>query len=174
VSWSKVGSWIKDNAGTGASLVGSLLTGNLPAAVAAGVSLVSSATGTDNPNAALEQLQTNPETMVRLKELYYENEQAVRQHLYAMKRLELEDAQKEHETTQSTIQAGDKAEDSFVRRTRPAQSWLSLISAIGYVFVVDTVDPFVLGALLALPLSYAGLRQVGKGFDSFANIKKGK
>ena len=31
MNWTDVGSWIKDNAGTGAALVGSLLTGNVPA-----------------------------------------------------------------------------------------------------------------------------------------------
>ena len=39
MNWSDVGSWLKDNAGTGAALVGSLLTGNVPGAVAAGVAL---------------------------------------------------------------------------------------------------------------------------------------
>ena len=39
MSWSKVGEWLKGNTGTGASLVGSLVTGNVPAAIAAGVSL---------------------------------------------------------------------------------------------------------------------------------------
>lgn len=38
--WGKVGGWLKDNAGTGAALVGSLLTGNAPGAIAAGISLV--------------------------------------------------------------------------------------------------------------------------------------
>ena len=47
--WSAVGGWLKDNAGTGAVLVGSILTGNVPAAVAAGAALVSSATGESDP-----------------------------------------------------------------------------------------------------------------------------
>lgn len=32
-TWSKVGDWLKDNAGSGAALVGSLVTGNVPATI---------------------------------------------------------------------------------------------------------------------------------------------
>lgn len=92
MTWSRVGGWIKGNAGSGAALVGSLLTGNIPGAVAAGVSLVSSATGTNNPSEALAQLQQDPETLVRLKELAIENEQSIRSHIEAMSRIELEEA----------------------------------------------------------------------------------
>lgn len=168
MNWSDVGGWIKDNAGAGVSLVGSLLTGNVPAAVAAGVSLVSSATGSDHPAQALATLQQDPTTLVRLKELYYQNEADIRRHVETMERLKLEDQQATHSTTQSTVQAGDKAEDPFVRRTRPGQSWVSLFAAIVYVFTSDNPDPVVLAALLTLPWAYAGLRQVGKGIDSVA------
>lgn len=172
MDWSSIGSWIKDNAGPGAALVGSLLTGNVPGAVAAGVSLVSSATGTDDPAKALQQLQGNPETLVKLKELAYQNEQTIRKHIEEMNRLELEDAQKRHHETQQTIRAGDQAEDAFVRRTRPGQSWVSLFAALAYVFVNDQPDVYILGALLTLPWAYAGLRQVGKGVDSMASVMK--
>ena len=37
MNWAEVGKWLKENAGIGATLVGSLLTGNVPGAVAAGV-----------------------------------------------------------------------------------------------------------------------------------------
>lgn len=168
MNWSDVGDWIKSNAGTGAALVGSLLTGNVPGAVAAGVSLVSGATGTDDPQQALQQLQGNPDAMVKLKELYYQNEASVREHIRAMKELELQDSQAEHLTTQETIRNADRAEDPFVRRTRPGQSWVSLFAALAYVFTTDSPDIYVLGALLTLPWAYAGLRQVGKGVDSVA------
>lgn len=176
MSWSDVGSWIKDNAGTGTALVGSLLTGNVPAAIAAGVSLVSSATGSDNPNEALAQLQGNPESVVKLKELYYKNEQSIRQHIEMMKRLELEDAQSEHEQTQLTIRNGDNAE-SKIRWVRPAQSTVSLIAAIAYAFTVDDPSFEVMALLMALPFAYNGLRQIGKWKDSsvmqaIANVKK--
>ncbi len=182
MSWKGVGDWIKENAGTGASLVGSLLTGNLPGAVAAGVSLVSGATGTDDPVKALAALQNDPETMIKLKELAVQENQNIRKHLEEMTRLDLEDKQNEHQTTQQTVQAGDKAQDRFVRWTRPGQSWCSLFFAFYYIHtstveaeIVEGVairaaqspDVTVVGILLALPFAYAGLRQVGKGVNAF-------
>lgn len=167
MEWGDVGSWIKDNAGAGASLVGSLLVGNVPGAIAAGVSMVSGATGTDDPVKALQALQSDPQTMVRLRELANQEEDSIRRHIADMKRIELEDQQKEHEETQKTVRAGDVANDRFVRWTRPGQSWVSLFAAIGYVFYSDSPELWILGALLTLPSAYAGLRQVGKGIDSF-------
>ncbi len=172
MSWGVVGNWVKNNAGTGASLVGSLLTGNLPGAIAAGVSMISGATGTDDPVKALGILQSNPESIVKLKELYYKNEESIRNHIEQMHKIALEDEQAAHHETQETVRAGDKAEDPFVRRTRPAQSWLSLIAALFYVFLNDNPDLMILGALLTLPWAYAGLRQMGKGIDSFTSMKK--
>ena len=166
MNWSEVGSWIKDNAGTGAALVGSLLTGNVPGAIAAGVALVSGATGTNDPAAALTALQTDPETLVRLKELTYKNEDSIRGHIESMERARLEDLQAEHHETQETVRAGDQADDRLVRWTRPGQSWLSLAAAVAYVFTVDAPDFTLLGLMLTLPWAYAGLRQVGKGIDT--------
>lgn len=168
MDWESVGGWIKDNAGTGAALVGSLLTGNVPGAVAAGVSLVSGATGTDDPQKALQELKGNPDAMIKLKELYYQNEASVRAHIAEMKRLELEDKQAQHQTTQQTIQNSDNSQYAFVRNTRPGQSWVSLFAALAYVFVTNKPDVYILGALLTLPWAYAGLRQVGKGVNSMA------
>ncbi len=174
MQWKEVGDWVKGNAGKGAALVGSLLTGNIPGAIAAGVSMVSSATGTDDPEKALQQLQNDPQSLIKLKELYYQNEESVRQHLAEMTRLDLEDKQAEHHETQETIRGGDKATDSFVRRTRPGQSWVSLFAALVYVFISDNPDVMILGALLTLPWAYAGLRQVGKGVDSIAGAMVAK
>lgn len=174
MDWNSVGGWIKDNAGTGAALVGSLLTGNVPGAVAAGVSMVSSATGTDDPEKAIQQLQGSPAALVKLKKLAYENESSIRQHIESMERLKLEDAQRRHETTQATIQNGDNSQHAFVRNTRPGQSWVSLIAALAYVFVNDQPDVVILGTLLTLPWAYAGLRQVGKGVNSMAGAMKAR
>lgn len=167
MNWSIVGEWLKQNAGTGAALVGSLLTGNVPGAVAAGVAMVSSATGTADPGKALAQLQTDPATVVRLRELAIQEEAGIREHLRAMTELQLKDAQAEHEQTQATIRSGDNSADPFVRRTRPGQSWVSLFAALTYVFISVAPDVYVLGLLLTLPWAYAGLRQIGKGVDSF-------
>lgn len=170
MNWAGVGEWIKGNAGTGAALVGSLLTGNVPGAVAAGVSLVSGATGTTDPIDALAALQSNPDTMIRLKELVIENDQNIRKHIEEMTRIELEDQQKAHHETQETIRSGDKAEHWFNRVTRPGQSWCSLVGALFYAYG-NNPDIYILGALLTLPFTYAGLRQTSKIGDIVAKIK---
>lgn len=162
MSWADVGNWLKDNAGSGAALVGSLLVGNIPGAVAAGVSMVSSATGQANPDKVLAALQQDPATVVRLRELASQDEASIREHIRAMAEIEAADLQAEQHETQETIRAGDKAEDRFVRWTRPGQSWLSLFASFGYVAYCLNLnrEPSleVLGAFLALPLAYAGLR----------------
>ena len=167
MDWKDVGGWLKDNAGTGAALVGSLLTGNVPGAVAAGVALVSGATGQATPEKALQALQSDPQTVIRLRELAMQEEASIREHIRAMTEAELKDRQAEHRETQETIRSGDNAEDSFVRRTRPGQSWVSLFAALAYVFANADPDVYVLGLLLTLPWAYAGLREVGKGIDAF-------
>lgn len=177
MDWKVVGEWLKQNAGTGAALVGSLIAGNVPGAVAAGISIVSSAAGTSDPTKALEQLQTDPTTMVKLKELAVKEADSIRAHIQSMEALRLEDVQKEHEQTQLTIRSGDNSQDVVVRRTRPLQSWASLLAAFAYTFTRSTVtdmDLYVIGLLLTLPWAYAGLRQVGKGFDSFAAARAKK
>lgn len=169
MDWSTVGEWLKNNAGQGVSLVGSLLTGNLPGAVAAGVALVSGATGTTDPLKALQALQTDPATVVRLRELAVQDEASIREHIRLIHTAELADAQASQHETQETIRAGDRAEDRFVRWTRPGQSWASLLATFGYVFTDHSPDPMIIGLLLTLPWAYAGLRQVGKGIESFTN-----
>lgn len=167
MSWGKVGDWIKDNAGTGASLIGSLLTGNVLGAVSAGVSLVSGATGTDNPVLALQELKTNPDAMIKLKELYYKNEDSIRKHIETMALAELEDKQKEHETTSKVIIEGQKnAEGWFEKNSRPAMAWVSLIFSGIYVsecLSTDTTINFLaLSVLSAGYLAWMGLRTIDK------------
>jgi hypothetical protein len=173
-TWSAVGDWLKGNAGTGAVLVGSLLTGNLPSAVAAGVALVSSATGTVDPADSLHALQTDPAIRVRLAELAQQEQAGIRGHIEAMTALTLKGEADEHHETQETIRGGDKAEDAVVRRTRPLQSWLSLCAAIAYVFTNLSPDIYVLGALLTLPCTYAGLRGVDKITAMVGQVRTGK
>lgn len=169
MNWSDVGKWLKDNAGTGASLVGSLLVGNLPGAVAAGVSLVSGATGTDDPVKAMAELQNNPESLIKLKELANQENESIRKHIEAMAKIkaesdqaELADMQHSHEQTQLTVRNGDNAESRFVRWTRPGQSWLSLVAALYYALSTDAPSEGILMLLLGLPFTYAGLREFGK------------
>lgn len=174
MDWSKVGEWVKENAGSGAALVGSLLTGNLPGAVAAGVSLVSSATGTADPQKALEAMQSDPATLVRLRELANQEEASIREHIRAMEAMRLQDLQAEQHETQETIRAGDQAEDVVVRRTRPLQSWLSLIAAIYYGVFTSAPSVEILLALLTLPWAYAGLREIGKGITTWRGTSPAK
>lgn len=174
MDWKDVGSWLETNAGAGAALVGSLLTGNVPGAIAAGVSLVSGATGVATPQAAMQAFQTDPATVVKLRELALQDEQNIREHIRAMAEVAAKDAQAEQEQTQLTIRNGDNAEDPFVRRTRPGQSWLSLAAAIAYVFINPNPSIEILVGLLALPWTYAGLRQIGKGIDAIQAARAGK
>lgn len=171
MNWSKVGNWIKNNAGTGTALVGSLLVGNVPGAIAAGISLVSSATGTDDPAKALQILQKSPQTMLKLKEMYYANENSVRGHLEGMKRLELEDAQKAHTEQQTTIREGDKALDEYVRRTRPRMARQSWYGTLFYVIATELVGLWDIGSgasmelamvLIAPASAYIGFRTYDK------------
>jgi hypothetical protein len=177
--WGKVGEWLKTNAGTGAALVGSLLTGNVPGAVAAGVALVTSATGVGDPDQVMAQLQNNPECVVKLKELAYQNEANIRAHIESIERIKLEreqaqlaDQQASHATTQATIQQGDQALDEYVRRTRPQMARQSWYATIAYVFVFElmkAVGVFDFGASMELALLllgpagvYLGLRSVDR------------
>lgn len=170
MDWKDVGDWLEKNAGTGAALVGSLLTGNVPGAMAAGVALVSGATGHATPAEALNAFQQNPETLVKLKELQNANEADIRAHITKAAELKFADEQAEQHETQETIRNGDNAEDKFVKRTRPGQSWLSLIAAIVYVFINTKPDIVILTALLTLPFTYAGLRTVQHWNEMKANV----
>lgn len=108
MNWNEVGDWLKTNGGAGAALVGSLLTGNIPGAVAAGVSLVTTATGQATPDAALSQLQREPGTLLRLRELAVHDEVSIREHIRAIEvaRLaDVADARKMQIDTRSLIPA---------------------------------------------------------------------
>jgi len=173
-NWADVGEWLKSNAGTGAALVGSLLTGNVPAAVAAGVSLVGSATGHVDAAKALAALQQDSTTVVRLQELANQEQASIRDHVALMERQRLEDEQKAHAEGQRTIREGDKTEDSFVRRTRPAMAWSSLLAGIAYVFVHDAPDWALLLLFLSPAWAYMGLRGADKITAMLAQRGQGK
>lgn len=173
MSWNKVGQWLKDNGTTGAALVGSLLTGNVPGAVAAGVGLVSSATGLGDPDKALMALQHDPATIVKLQELANDNEASIRQHIGDMARIELE----QHQATQQTIQSGDNATDEYTRRTRPLMARVSLWVTLLYGVLLEVMGVYghgdgasweVIGLLSAPAWAYMGLRT----FDGFAPYSK--
>ena len=161
MSWGDVGDFIKDNAGNGAALIGTLLTGGVGPAVAAGIAMVSGATGTNEPDKALAALKASPELMVKLEEIRAKRATEIDKHIETMALAEFDDKQKEHEQTQLTIRNGDNKEGK-IKWVRPSHATVSLIAAIVYVFYASAVDFAILGALLALPTSYAGLREFGK------------
>ncbi|MCE2029275.1 hypothetical protein [Sessilibacter corallicola] len=165
MKWSNVGKWIKSNASDGGKLIGSLLAGKVPSAVAAGAAIISRVTGTNDPEEALEKLKQDPELLIQLKKIELEEKVSIQNHIEVMEKYEMES----HSITQETIRAGDKADDRFVRWTRPGQSWASLIAAFVYIFLHENPTSEVLLLLLALPWAYAGLRQIGKGVDSISN-----
>ena len=109
-NWSKVGDWIKDNAGSGAALVGSLLTGNVPGAIAAGVSMVSGVTGTNDPQKALSLLQASPELMLELERVRNARDAEINRHIETIALAEMKDKQAEHEVTGNVTMNGDNAE----------------------------------------------------------------
>jgi len=172
MNWSDVGNWLKGNAGIGAALVGSLLTGNVPGAVAAGVALVGSATGTNDPAKALEALQSDPSTVLKLRELAVQEESSIREHIRAMEEIRLNDEQAAHQEQQLTIRGGDNAEDEYVRHTRPMMARQSWYATMIYVLIFeglksaklfDSGASFELSAVLLAPAAaYLGFRSLDK------------
>ena len=171
MKWSKVGDWLKQNSGKGAALIGSLVTGNVPGAIAAGASMISSATGTDDPMEAIKRLQADPVTLVKLEEIASAKEEDIRSHIETMERLKLEDNQKEHEQTQLTIRQGDTSNDERIRMVRPTmakQSWLATICYCIGCFGIHAINgEDIFNAYIAMMLSspawaYLGLRTTDK------------
>ena len=161
MNWSDVGGFLKENKTGVASLVGSLLTGNVVGAVSAGASMVAQATGTTDPDQALAELKKNHDAMLRLEEIAAAREAEVDRHLESVMALELQDKQRSHSETQQTIRNGDNAEGA-VKYVRPLHATASLFAGIAYVFVTDSPELAIIGAFLTLPTTYAGLREIGK------------
>lgn len=145
--WKGVGQWLVDHAGQGAALVGSLMMGNVPGAVAAGVSMVQSATGQTDPAKVLDTLQTDPQTVIKLRQMANENEADIRRHLEAMTKLQLEDEQSKQHEQQETIRSGDAATDEYVRRTRPKMARQSWYAALAYLLLFSLAE--LLGQVVA-------------------------
>lgn len=172
MNWSDVGGWLKENAGSGAALVGSLLTGNAPGVIAAGIAMVGSATGTNDPVAAMAALKGNPSALLKLRELAVNEESSIRDHIRTMEEMRLKDEQSAHEQQQQTIQGGDKSEDEYVSHTRPMmarQSWYATIFYTTVFEFLKSVKIFDDGAsieiamlLLAPSAAYLGFRSIDK------------
>lgn len=185
-AWAKVGDWLKSN-GTGLiGLAGAVATGNIPAGVAAVASMISEATGETDPMKALQRLQTDPETMVRLEEIAQRAEADIRLHHRELLRLELEDAQHAHTEQQQTIRTGDTADDPYVRHTRPKMARQSWYATMVYVIAFEALRSagvFGSGAVMELAMiliapagAYLGFRSLdkrpGKGFFQQGETEK--
>lgn len=163
MDWQKVGDFIKDNAGNGAALIGTLLTGGTGPAIAAAISMVSNATGTNDPEKALQALNDNPDLMVKLEEIRLKRATEIDSHIAMMELAKLEDKQKEHETTAKLIIEGQKvAEGWFEKNSRPLMAWTSLLSTVAYAFHAATPDPFIISILSSGYLAWMGLRTKDK------------
>lgn len=172
IDWSSVGNWIKDNAGKELALVGSLVTGNVPGAVAAGVSMIQTATGSPDAAGALAALQNDPQSLVKLKQIAADNEENIRKHLEAMQSMKLQDEQAAQHEQQETIRGGDQSTDEYVRRTRPQmarQSWAAtvaylLLFSVGHALQATIPLPSVAvaGVLIGPAAAYMGFRAVDK------------
>lgn len=177
MDWKSVGDWLKGNAGTGAALVGSLLTGNVPGAVAAGIALVSSATGTGDPEQALAALQNDPATVLKLRELAFQEAEAIRVHIRTMEEGRLKDEQAAHAEQQETIRSGDNAEDEYVRRTRPQVARQSWYATMGYIIGFEAMKAFgvfTMGASVELAMLIIAPLAAYMGFRSIDKISLGK
>ncbi|WED29179.1 hypothetical protein L3V77_24945 [Vibrio sp. DW001] len=108
-----------------------------------------------------------PESLVELKKIKVELEKEKTRR----QELTLGDKQAEHHETQVTIREGDKAEDEYVRHTRPWGCRLSLYSAIAYIFLFELLEAFdkgtganweIAAGLMAPFLTYLGWRSADK------------
>lgn len=161
--------WLKKLAGYAPDIVGAIASGGatLPATALRIVSKELLGFETDNKEMVEEAvLKASPEKMAEMTK-------ANNQFKAEMKRLELEDKQSEHKTTQETIRNGDNSDSTIVRLTRPLHATFSLIAAIAYAFS-ESPSMEILGMLLALPFTYSGLRQLGKWKTTDALTKLGK
>ena len=180
--WNDVGDWLKANGSAAVGLVGSLLTGNVPGAVAAGISLVGGATGTTDATKALQALRTDPQTAIRLQELANSEQASIREHVRLMEEARLKDSQAEQKEQQDTIRGGDQAQDEYVRRTRPMivrQAWYATLGYTLGTEVWNRIDPAVAGAdwqitmvLMTPVLAYFGFR-TGDKFAQMLGLRRG-
>lgn len=169
--WSEVGGWIKDNIGGIAGLAGSVLTGNVPGGIAAVASMVTEATGEEDPKKALDKLKMSPDTRLKFEELAKRDEADIRQHHREMLQMKLEDQQEAHKEQQETIREGDKATDQYVRRTRPKMAKQSWWATAAYLLIMEILQAFghgtganmaVAGMLASPAWAYMGFRTIDK------------
>ena len=120
--------------------------------------------------ALTRKMQTlSHESLVELERIKVEMEKEITRR----QELALNDKQAEQRETQETIRAGDKAEDPYIRTTRPLMARQSMWAVMLYCFLMEAFHAFGYGvgvdvsvaALLSSPAwAYLGLRTL----DGFA------
>lgn len=164
-------SWLKKIAGYAPDIALAISTGGTSAIATTAFRIAANVlTGDeDAPLASIKQAaeKATPEQLIALER---ENNSFKVQ----MKTLEVGDLQAEHSVTQATIKNGDNSDSMVVRCTRPFHATVSLGAAIYYALTVPTPDFMILSALLALPFTYSGLRQIGKWNTTTALTKLAK
>ncbi|MBS0044522.1 hypothetical protein KFE26_19780 [Shewanella sp. M16] len=142
------------------------------------VQSVDSVFGDNKAGAQLElanQMQRlPPESLVELERIKVEMEKEITRR----QELALNDKQAEQHETQETIRSGDKAEDPYIRTTRPLMARQSMWAVMLYCFLMEGLHAFSYGVgvdmyvatLLSSPAwAYLGLRTL----DGFAPHPKG-
>lgn len=159
--------WIKKIAGYAPDIAAAVATGGSSLAVTGLRILGKELLGNESASESeIERavLSASPEQMVELTRC--NNEFKVE-----MKRLENQDKQSEHVTTQETIRNGDNSQHWWVSATRPAQSWCCMGIAAWLAYNDKPVE--IVLAFLGITGAYFGLRQLGKWKTTDALSKVG-
>ncbi len=158
---------IKSLLGNAAPLIGTLIGGPVGTAVGG---LVSSALGVDNTPEAIErELSTNPDAVIKLKQLEFEHGVELKQLAFEHAKLESEERKLTMAQQHTTIQAELASHDAYVRRWRPTWgysmclAWVLRFVGLATVMVVypeQAAD--VVNAVVAMtPLFGIGLTVLG-------------
>lgn len=143
--------------------IASLLGGNETADKVANVveSAHQALTSAEEKSAVVHEAlsQMTPEQQIELLALQSKMEEA----LAEQARIQAQDRQSEHTTTQQTVQSGDQSNDWVVRATRPLMALISTCAGSYYVITNPTPDLTIATILFALGATYMGLRHREKG-----------
>jgi len=152
MNWKDVGKLV----GKAAPILGTALGG--PAGAALGTLVAGALGADDNPDAVAAAIAVDPQAALKLKELYLNNEQQIREHAFAVMDAELKDVQSSRQMQVAALGQDDMFSKRFVYYFA---SFLAIVACI-YIGVItfatipaenvrfaDTCLGFVLGSLLA-------------------------
>ncbi|MEI6897873.1 MAG: 3TM-type holin [Psychromonas sp.] len=159
---------IKNLIGSSAPLIGTLIGGPIGASVGG---LVASALGVENTPAAIEQaLRNNPDALIKLKQLEFDNQAQLRDLAFKHASLESDERKSNLQQLHVTMQTELASNDAYVRRWRPTfgyamcLAWCLLFFGLAFAMVVypenaaDIVNSIVaLTPLFGIALSVLGI-----------------